>query len=415
MSKKFWVVLSHTYLSKLKTKSFIVTTAVILVLLLVVSNLPKIIDLFDKKGDPTIGVIDHSGQYYQPYADQLKKANAKLITKEVKDEKKAKKLLDSGKVDGYLIIEEDAKGMPKGIYKADSISDETVSNELSQHLTSLKNRLYASQLKLSDSKIAELYAPAAFEKVATKQSAKTQEELNQARGLVYVILFVIYFGVLMYAGMIASEVAGEKTSRVMEILISSISPVQQMFAKILGVALLSMTQLLLFFGVGYFAIKKSLADMPGDFFSVFGFGDTSISTILYAILFTLLGYFIYATLAAFLGSLVSRVEEVQSMITPMTYLIIIAFMMSMFGLSNPEAGFVKVGSFIPPFTPMLMFLRVGMVEVPFLEVAISVVLCLATIIALAVFGAKVYRGGVLMYGKGGSLKNIKRALEMTKK
>ncbi|MFS0782984.1 ABC transporter permease [Bacillus sp. 1P06AnD] len=412
---KFWVVLSHTYLSKIKTKSFIATTAIILVLLLALSNLPKIIDFFDKKGDTTIGVIDKDGRYYEDYKAQLKQAKSEFKLKELANESEGKKQLQKGKIEGFLIIEPDASGMPKGTYKAESISDETVSNELSQNLTALKNRLYTAQLQLSQDKIAGLYAPAGFEKVATKDSAKTQEELSQARGLVYVILFVIYFGVLMYAGMIASEVAGEKTSRVMEILISSISPVQQMFAKILGVALLSLTQLILFFGVGYYAIKKSLADMPGDFFSVFGFGNASLSTIIYAIVFTLLGYFIYATLAAFLGSLVSRVEDVQSMIQPMTYLIVIAFMMSMFGLSNPEAGFVKVCSFIPPFTPMLMFLRVGMVDVPVWQVAISILLCLITIVALAIFGAKVYRGGVLMYGKGNSLKNIKRALQLSKR
>ena len=120
-------------------------------------------------------------------------------------------------------------------------------------------------------------------------------------------------------------------------------------------------------------------------------------------------------MAAFLRSLVSRVEDVQTMITPMTLLVVAGFMLSMFGLSNPEAGFVKITSFIPFFSPMLMFLRIGMIEVPTWEIAVSIILLIVTIAVLAVFGATVYRGGVLMYSNASSFKSIKDALNLTKK
>ena len=209
--------------------------------------------------------------------------------------------------------------------------------------------MVASQLQLTEKEILALNSPAAFETVAFQENAKTEEELNSARGLVYIILFVIYFSVLMYANMIATEVATEKTSRVMEVLISSVSPIQQMFGKILGIALLSITQMLLFFGVGYFAVKKNLSAMDEGFFSVMGFGATKLSTIIYAMIFTLLGYLLYATLAACLGSIVSRVEDVQQVVTPMILLIVAAFMLAMFGLGNPSATYITVTSFFPFF------------------------------------------------------------------
>lgn len=386
-----------------------------LAIILLMSNISSIIGFFDNGEKDTIGVMDESGQYYESFAAQLKTMKSDLHVKKVNSESDGEKQVDKGDLTGLLIIKEDAQGLPSGVYKSNTISDESINNELSQTLTTMKNMLVTQKLNISEEQVASLYAPASFEKVAIEDSAKTTEELNQARGLVYVILFIIYFGVIVYAGMIASEVAGEKTSRVMEILISSVSPVQQMFAKILGIALLSITQMLLFFGVGYFSLKRALADLPDDFSSYLGFGGASTSTIIYAVVFALLGYFLYATMAAFLGSLVSRVEDVQSMITPMTMLVVIAFMLAMFGLGNPEASFVKITSFIPPFTPMLMFLRVGMLDVPAWEVAVSIGLLIATIVVLAVFGAKVYRGGVLMYGKGSSYKNIKQALDLTKK
>lgn len=103
------------------------------------------------------------------------------------------------------------------------------------------------------------------------------------------------------------------------------------------------------------------------------------------------------------------------MIMPVMTLVIAAFMIAMFGLGAPESTFITVTSFIPFFTPMIMFLRVGLLPVPFWEVALSLVLLTATIGLLAFFGSKVYRGGVLMYGKAGSWKDMKKAVQLTKK
>ncbi len=413
---KFWIVLAHTYASKVKTKSFIISTAVMLGLLLIVSNLSAIINFFDKDEVDRVAVIDESGSFYQPLAEQLKLSGSETELTEAASEETAKKQVEAEDITGYLIIGTDAAGLPQGTYKSNTIANSDIPAELSQALTNVKNQLYTeTQLNINEQQLAALYQPAAFEEVALDETAKTEEELNAARGLVYVILFVIYFGVITYAGMIASEVAGEKTSRVMEILVSSVSPVQQMFGKIAGIALLSLTQIGVFLIAGYISLKKAMSDMPEGFSSFLGFDDLSVSVLVYAVVFAMLGYLLYATLAAFLGSLVSRVEDVQQMISPMVWLVVIGFMMAMFGLSTPEAGFVKVTSFIPPFTPMLMFLRVGMVEVPVWEVALSIGLLVATIIAVALFGARVYRGGVLMYGQGSSFKNIKNALDLTKK
>ena len=146
-----------------------------------------------------------------------------------------------------------------------------------------------------------------------------------------------------------------------------------------------------------------------------GFNEVPVSTIIYAAIFFILGYFLYATLAALLGSLVSRIEDVQQMITPMTLLIVAGFMIAMFGLSAPDTTFVTITSYIPFFTPMLMFMRVGMLNLPVWEPILGILVLVATIMILAIFGAKVYKGGVLMYGKSNSYKDIKKALQLTKK
>ena len=213
----------------------------------------------------------------------------------------------------------------------------------------------------------------------------------------------------------ALPISTEKSSRVMEILISSVSPVKQMFAKILGIGLVGLTQLTLLLAVGYFALTSKADSEIGGMMEFFGFSDVSVSIIIYAIVFFLLGYFLYATLAALLGSLVSRIEDVQQMIMPMTFLVMIGFFIAMFGLSTPEAGFITAASYIPFFTPMVMFLRVGMLNIPAWEPILGIAVLFLTILFLGWFGAKVYRGGVLMYGKSNSFKDIKKAIELTKK
>src|SRR5690625_699404 len=255
--------------------------------------------------------------------------------------------------------------------------------------------------------------PVNLEKLAVDESAKTEEELNIARGIVYVMIFILYMAVIIYGQMIATDVATEKSSRVMEILISSASPVSHMFAKIIGIALLGLTQIVIFISFGYIVISSKMKELPEDVFTVFGFGDNSLSIYLYALLFFILGYLLYATIAAMLGSLVSRVEDVQQLIMPMVFLIMIAFFIAMFGLVTPDTKFITITSYIPFFTPMIMFLRIGMLDVPAWEIILSIVLLLITLVLFSLLSARIYRGGVLMYGPSRSLRDFKKAFMLT--
>lgn len=413
---KFWIILLHTFSSKLKSKSFIITTLIMLLIIVGLANITNIIGFFDKKEEvDKIAVIDETGDLFEPLSLQFEAMNEDFELVLYKDgEKKAEKAVEQGEYKGLLILTFDDESLPKAVYKAMSVSNISSTLTIENGLQQIKTGLAASQINLTQEQLAKLYEPVEMEKIALGENAKTAEELNQARGLVYVLLFVIYFAVIMYANMIAMEVATEKSSRVMEILISSVSPIKQMFAKILGVALLSLTQMALMLGVGYYFIKKNLENLEEGFFSVFGFGDVPLATIIYAVVFFILGYLLYATLAAFLGSLVSRLEDINQMIMPMTFLVVAGFLIAMLGLTNPDTTFMTISSYIPFFTPMLMFMRVGMLNLPVWEPILGIAVMIITIVILAIFGARVYKGGVLMYGKSTSFKDIKKALQLTK-
>jgi ABC-2 type transport system permease protein len=410
---KFWIVLWHTYTTKLKAKSFIITTIIMSLFVFAIANIHHIIEFFTKNEQTTVAVIDTTGVLYEPLKAQLEKNGQDDLQLKpfAGSEAQAKANVRDGEWDALLVISADNQQLPKATYYANTITDSDTPNVLMQALQQLKTSLATAKIGLKQEQIAQLYEPVPFQKVALEKNAKTEEELNEARALVYVLLFAMYMFVMMYGGMISTEVATEKSSRVMEILVSSVSPIKQLFGKIFGVALLSLTQFVIFLIIGLISLKSSGQEL----WKFLGFDHLPVTTFVYAIVFFLLGYLLYATLFAVLGSLISRVEDVQQMNAPVMILVVAAFMIAMFGLNSPESFFITATSFVPFFTPMIMFLRVGLLPVPFWEVALSLVLLIATIGLLAFFGAKVYRGGVLMYGKSASLKDIKKAVQLTKK
>jgi ABC-2 type transport system permease protein len=412
---KFMIILAHSYFSKLKAKSFIISTIIIAGALILLTNFDTIISNFKGDEEEKVVVQDETGYLYSMLKAQVTVMNDEINLTESDDSiEEIETKIEEEKVKGLLVLTEGEDGLPQAQYKSSSLSDSALTSDLQLALQNIKSSLAANKLNLSSEELATLSAPVSFEKTALTEGAKSEEELSQARGIVYVLLFFIYFSVIAYANMTAMEVATEKSSRVMEILISSVSPVKQMFAKIIGIGLVGLTQLAVILGVGYVTLLNRKDELAGGFFESFGFESLSVSVILYAVVYFLLGYFLYATLAALLGSLVSRIEDVQQMIMPMTFLIMIGFFISMFGLGNPESSFVTVTSYIPFFTPMVMFLRVGMLNLPVYEPLIGIAVLLVTIILLGVFGARVYRGGVLLYGKSNSYKDIKKAINLTK-
>src|SRR5699024_6849061 len=133
------------------------------------------------------------------------------------------------------------------------------------------------------------------------------EELNQARGILYVMLFVLYFAIIFYGNMIATEVATEKSSRVMEILVSSVSPVVHMFGKISGIALLGLTQIVAFAIAGIIVLVQKQSELTDGVFEFFGVQDVSFSLVIYYTIFFLLVTFLLSKLAVKIGSLVTSI------------------------------------------------------------------------------------------------------------
>lgn len=411
----FWIIFKQAFMTKARTKSFIITTIIVAAAFFLLANLPNIIESFggDEDGQ-VLHVIDESSELVPQLQAQFEQTDSDIQAMPTEmSEEELRQGITEGTIESYLIIEEGDTLTAR--YVSESANEIGAGSDVENAVQAIQTAQTAERLGLTGAEVGELFMPAQFEREAVSDSSKTEEELSQARGLVYVLILLIYVAVIYYPNMIAMEVANEKSSRVMEILISSVSPVKHMFAKIAGIGTLGIVQMLIFGIAGYFAFQTSGSDMAEGFFSVMGFSDIKISTFLFAVLFFLLGYFLYAVLAALLGSLVSRTEDVQQLMLPMMFLIIISSFIAFSGIGMPEASYVTISSFIPFFAPLVMFLRVGMLDIPLWEPLLSIAIMLLTIGVLGWFGARVYRGGVLMYGSSQSLKDIGKAIRLGNK
>lgn len=413
--REFWIIFKQAFMTKAKTKSFIITTMVLVLGVVVLTNLPKIITIFtgdDGTDGNTLTVLVEDDALYDNIALHIEQSQPQEIqlVRATTSEAELVKQVEKGDLDDFTKITM-AEGNIQALYQTTSLMSDMPS-ELSEALQAIQSENQAKALNLSAEQVATLFVPVDVQKKNISPNAKSAEEYAQAVMLIYAILFLIYFAVILYASMIATEVATEKSSRVMELLISSISPAKHMFAKIFGIGSLGLVQMLLIGITSFISISQNQG--TDEISQYLSFSEIDPMTIVYGGIFFILGYFIYATLAALLGSLVSRTEDVQQMIMPMTFLILIAFFLAMFNLDTPEVGYLKWASFFPFFTPIVMFMRVGLLDIPTWEPVLGIIIMIVTIIILGWFASKVYKGGVLMYGPSRSLKDIKKALQLGK-
>jgi len=413
---KFFIMMGHTYRNRVKSKSFLITTIITVLIIFGLTNLQQIINSFSSdEEEKTVAMIAENEGWIESIKQQMGTNQEVTVEAYSGSLEEAKERVEAGDFQSVTVLEEAENGLPQADYYANQVANTGTSEPIRQALQQLKVQIITERANVNDEVLQQISAPVAFELNALEESAKTAEELNQTRGLVYVMLFFMYFAVMMYGNMISTEVATEKSSRVMEILISSVSPVNQMFAKIIGIALVGLTQYGIFILVGYLGIQQSKNSGSGSLLESFGLTNVDPLTVVYALVFFVLGYLLYATLAATLGSLVSRLEDAQQIVAPMMMLVIAAFLISMYGLAQPDAAFITISSYFPFFAPLTMFLRVGMLDVPIWEVLLSIGILIGSIALLAFLGARIYRGGVLMYGKSSSLKDLKTALQLSKK
>ncbi len=241
---------------------------------------------------------------------------------------------------------------------------------------------------------------------------KSEEEKQSGLVVSYAVGILIYFFISTFLSMITTEIASEKGSRAMEMLLVSVKPATHFKAKIAGVLLLALTQMgiiaVVFLIYAKFVKDGAVWDMAAGIVK-----ELSVGYVIYAVVFLLLTIILYLIIGALFGSLVSKVEEAGQVLMPAIIITMMGFYVMLSGMGNPDTIFIKIFSYIPLTSGMVMPMRIGATDVGVMVPLISLGILIATIIVAYVFSLSFYKRSVLTYSTGGVIQKIKTVLKVT--
>lgn len=316
-----------------------------------------------------------------------------------------------------IVLEENLTGLllidgPLFTLLTPDSSNPGINNQVEALLNNALIQANATKLDLTDEETDILFQRADLQvREISFQHEQVSENDGQTREqamlLTYLLLFMLYMALVLYGNMVASGVAEEKSSRIMEVMVSTVKPIELMFGKIIGVGALGLLQFIIWFSTSI--ILSSLG--KGSQIMVKNLGSIPPETILWFGLYFLLGYFFYASIFAAAGALVSRVEEVNQVVTIFLMFIVIGFIAAFASFEDPNGSFATITSLIPFTAPMVMFSRVILANPPLIQIIASIVIMLIFLFIGTWISAKIYHIGILLYGKRPSFGEVIRLLK----
>ncbi len=403
--KQFIKVFRFEFLNILRSKAFIFLTALLFIGTTVSLFSPRFkngvkLPNLDDNSPQNIAIYDSSNEL----GKFLKKNMDSYTITLCKSENEAKKLLKDGNVDAYVVI----NSALTYTYCVNDMGMYDVTTETINELLQFKYRQQKlSEFGLTESQIAEIQSS-----VAVPEYKIVGQDQSQSFLYTYILLLILYISVIAYGQMIAQSVATEKSSRAMELLITSAKPESLIFGKVLGTGFAGLSQMLLIL-LWAFVCYQINAPYWKDNFLVASIFDMPISLIIYTAVFFVLGFLIYAFLYGALGSLASKMEDIGTLTTPLTFVMVVAFIVPLTSITsgNIDTTIMKILSYIPFCSPMAMFARIAMSTVPPIEIAISIVILIASNIGIGYIAVLIYKMGILMYGKPPKITQILRQLK----
>lgn len=317
--------------------------------------------------------------------------------------------VENGELQGYLLLSEQTVEQGIAEYYAKNVTDFIAIKQLRDALT---KAVVERRLELAGMEPGRVEQLSKSVDLQTKKLQKGEAKVDHGQSFVlaFVMMMLIYVMIIAYGMTVLRGVVEEKQSRIVEVIISSVTPMELLFGKVIGIGMVGLTQLtvwalfsLLMPAVLTSAVASIKAMMP----------DVSLLILIYFLIYFVLGYFLYASLYAMVGALVSSEQDAQQLQTPVTLLLVIPIVISQFILRDPNSTLAVVLSLFPFFSPILMFLRITIQTPPFWQISLSILLLTLSVVLCSWIGGKIYRVGILMYGKRPSLPEIVRWLKYT--
>lgn len=410
--KQFFTIFKHELSQYFKNKIFVITT---LILILAVSGFlfaPRIGEIINKsknaesseeKKSEVLVKSDNANleKLLPAIAASFPQQNVK-ITNDSIDE--IKKQIKDQSVEFAFVLSSDLKSYTY-LANVSALQDPNL-NTMDNLLKTLYSHAYLKKHGLNDTQIAEVQNPN-----ITHTIESISEDGTKNFWYAYVMVFVLYMVIMMFGQKVAMSVVTEKTSRAMEVLITSASPVALMFGKILASSVAGIFQITAIFGSAFISynINKSYFETNAVINTLFNFPASLVG---YLLIFFLLGFLIYSFLFGAMASTVSKIEDLSSVVMLIQIIFVAGFVVSTNAMTSGDVNseLMKGLSLFPLTSPMAMFTRIAMSEVPGLEILLSVAFLILATILIGYIAAKIYRVGVLMYGTKPTLAKIIKAI-----
>lgn len=336
------------------------------------------------------------------------------VASDITSVEEAEEAMVEEEVEGYLLLETTNNQIQGEYIHTEGSAADTIAI-LNNVLSSYQVQMKGAEVGLTPEEVMGLVAPVEVEETVVRVEegqVSDQDSLGNMlqRWSAYAVSIAVFIFIMTYAGIIAEEVASEKGTRIMEVILSSVSSTAHFFGKLSGVLLICLTQIAIYVVLGLIA-WPFIRDM--DIVQQV-LGSIDLSEVLqallgYTLIFFLLGVVMYVVLAAFFGSLVTKIEDVNKSVTPIVFLAMIGFYGGLFAFASPDQPVVVVLSYIPFFTAFIIPFRIAADTVSNMGIWLSIVGSTAFAALLTYLSLMMYRSNVLIYSDTNMFQTIKRS------
>ena len=402
--KKFWSIFTFTYKETIRNKALIISTIITLIVMLGFFNMDKILGLFNREGSKDLIMISTEANNKFFDSNTLESLNDDdfkvVLSKDSEETNKVKKEIENGKSDYKALLEISTGKEVSGKLYVNELPGDSLMKKVNTILNDTKFVFSMEKFNITPEEYANIMTPAQLDVVQTGNAS------HERMALVYALVFGIYIITLTFGSMVANSVIEEKSNRIMETLITMAKPMELFFGKVLGICAVGLTQIAVILGSGLIMLKTS-----GTSLEVLSSLNLNASIIFAFVAYFLLGYLTFSMLYAAVASLATSSQDVNSSMGAITLVFVGVFLLAMNCMFNIESTLAKVFSYIPFASPLIMFERIVLSKVTFMEILITTIINVGFIILVGFFSSKLYKKGTLHYGKKASLIKIIRGKE----
>ena len=401
--KQIWKIIKWEFVNRVKTKLFIITTFVLPLFFGGIIYLPTILMDLEPEDESKIGLVynDKTNYLIERFEERIKSnyflqnGNAQFYFKRFNSEKIALDSVLSGKIDGYLFIPNSVINTGQVNYYSKSLSNIKVYSNLRRTL----NQLVIEQRMLNQN--IDLQLVGQLSKKIEFESYELDDFGEASKGdalsnilLPYLFVMILFMTVFMSGQLLLRSVMEERTSRTIEILLSSVTPDELMIGKIMGLGALGLVQMLFYLIVGL------LSAYYKDFASI------ELSQIPLFLIYFITGYLFYAAIFAAMGTFFTSEQEAQQSSSVISIVAVLPIAFASYFITNPGSSFTILSSYIPPLTPFIMIIRLGTDTVEYPEIIYTTVLMVISCVCLLKLSGKIFRTAILLYGKKPSYSEV---------